>query len=251
MRVATRRLRADLRTFEPLVDEEWAEALVDELRWLGRLLGNVRDRDVQLAALSSDDADLGGALAPLRTAISNARDKARDELATGLAGSRYLDLLERMVQAARDPLLTEAADAPAADVVPDLLASRAEHMRRSMDELTDESEDEAYHAVRVDAKRMRYAAEAIGPFLSDHSGQAAKVAVAATAVQDLLGAHQDALVMEQQVRQTVEVHRKDPTFAFAAGRYIERLEGRRRALRADYPAARDELARRIKRWSGR
>ena len=37
-----------------------------------------------------------------------------------LAGSRYLDLLERMVQAARDPLLTEAARQLAADVVPGL-----------------------------------------------------------------------------------------------------------------------------------
>jgi CHAD domain-containing protein len=248
MRVATRRLRADLRTFAPLVDDEWAGGLVDELRWLGRMLGEVRDRDVQLEVLASVDADLEDALAQLRTAISDARDEARGELEAALACSRYLDLLERMVQAARDPLLTEAADPPAADAMPDVLASRADRTRRSMKRLTEDSDDAAYHRVRVHAKRLRYAAEAIGPFLRDHGDRAARLAEAATAVQDLLGAHQDALVMEGQVRQTADVHRKDPAFAFAAGRYIERLEGRRRALRADYPAARDALLKRVKRW---
>ena len=33
-RVATRRLRSDLRTFRPLVDAAWSSALRDELGWL-------------------------------------------------------------------------------------------------------------------------------------------------------------------------------------------------------------------------
>ena len=63
----------------------------------------------------------------------------------------------------------------------------------------------------------------------------------------MLGAHQDALVMQQQVRATMEVHRKDAAFAFAAGRYSERLEARRRALREDYPDVRDALLKQLKR----
>ena len=47
--------------------------LVDELRWLGDLLGAVRDRDVQQSYLSPlDDADLQGDLMQLRTAIATA-----------------------------------------------------------------------------------------------------------------------------------------------------------------------------------
>ena len=72
MRVATRRLRGDIGTFEPLIDAPWGNALADELRWLGDLLGAVRDRDVQLASLASDDADLQGDLTQLRAAISTA-----------------------------------------------------------------------------------------------------------------------------------------------------------------------------------
>ena len=57
--------------------------------------------------------------------------------------------------------------------------------------------------------------------------------------------------MQQQVREAMEVHRKDAVFAFAAGRYAERLEARRRDLRAGYPAVRDTLLKRVKRWGGR
>src|SRR6476661_8486893 len=39
MRVATRRLRSDLRTFRPIIDRSWADGLAEELRWLGGLLG--------------------------------------------------------------------------------------------------------------------------------------------------------------------------------------------------------------------
>ena len=35
MRVATRRLRSDLKTFEALVDPEWSQPLREELKWLG------------------------------------------------------------------------------------------------------------------------------------------------------------------------------------------------------------------------
>src|SRR5436190_23325302 len=57
-RVATRRLRSDLRTFSPLLDGEWLEALRDELRWLGAALGAVRDADVLADRLRRQAATL-------------------------------------------------------------------------------------------------------------------------------------------------------------------------------------------------
>ena len=147
--VATRRLRGDIGTFGPLLDAPWADALADELRWLGDLLGAVRDRDVQLESLASDDADLQGDLMQLQTAIATARDNAREELMDALAGSRYLDLLERMVQAARDPLLTAAAVRLAADVVPDLLAKTADRTRARLKDVRPDSPDKTYHAARI------------------------------------------------------------------------------------------------------
>ena len=46
MRVAARRLRSALRTFRPLLDRGRADALEPELRWLGTVLGDPRDREV-------------------------------------------------------------------------------------------------------------------------------------------------------------------------------------------------------------
>ena len=39
MRVGTRRLRSDLRTFSRCWSPSWAKNLRDELRWLGDVLG--------------------------------------------------------------------------------------------------------------------------------------------------------------------------------------------------------------------
>src|SRR5205807_10378738 len=62
-RVATRRLRSQLRTFRTLLDTDWANALREDLRWLGSGLGSVRDRQVMAqrvrsrsSALAEDDA---------------------------------------------------------------------------------------------------------------------------------------------------------------------------------------------------
>ncbi len=51
-RVATRRLRSDLRTFRPALDPVWVRHTRDELRWIGSALGNVRDVDVLTSGLS-------------------------------------------------------------------------------------------------------------------------------------------------------------------------------------------------------
>ena len=154
------------------------------------------------------------------------------------------------MQAARDPLLTAAAQQPASEVVPDLLSATARRTRSRLKDVLPDSPDRTYHAARIGAKNLRYAAEAIGPFVARRAARVRNLASAATAVQDVLGAHQDALVMQHQVQETMNVHRKDASFAFAAGRYAERLEARRRDLRAAYPEVRDELLARIKRWGG-
>ena len=58
MRVATRRLRSALQTFGKVIDREQTRELTDELKWLATSLGEVRDREVQLARLESLVNDL-------------------------------------------------------------------------------------------------------------------------------------------------------------------------------------------------
>src|SRR3977135_3681821 len=46
MRTTARRLRSDLRLFRDLLDADWADPRSRERKWLGQMLGAVRDPDV-------------------------------------------------------------------------------------------------------------------------------------------------------------------------------------------------------------
>ena len=167
-RVATRRLRSHLRTFGPLVDETWAQALRDELGWLGGALGAVRDADVLLERLEARVEQLPGtdrhAADRLLDRLRIERDQARDELLTTLRSPRYVVLLDRLVDAARQPrLLVRPDGASDADVLRGVVRDAWEHLADAVDALPEHPEDEALHAIRKRAKRARYAAEAVEP----------------------------------------------------------------------------------------
>ena len=73
MRVATRRLRAALSMFEAVLPVR-AQVFREELGWLARLLGTVRDLDVQLEGLAGlSSADVHTAARRPRPAGSNWR----------------------------------------------------------------------------------------------------------------------------------------------------------------------------------
>jgi CHAD domain-containing protein len=79
--------------------------------------------------------------------------------------------------------------------------------------LGDQPTDEELHAVRIRAKRARYAAEAAAPVLGKHTRAEA---AAAAKLQDVLGEQRDAVVAERWLRAQVRTSRSVPT-AFAAG----------------------------------
>ena len=223
-RVATRRLRSLLRSTRSQVeDRERAEWLRDELRWLGDLLGEVRDRDVLIAYLLEqlrtieEEAAAFGAVLEL---LDAEREEARTELLAALDSSRYRKLLDELV---RPPALREGERLET--------AARAEYrrLRKTAKRLGAESSDDELHRVRIKAKRARYAAEALG-------GESAFVRRAKD-VQDVLGEHQDAAVAEERIRELVAQVRGTGRTALAAGRLIERQRERRASARAAWPKA--------------
>ena len=165
MRVGTRRLRSDLRTFRPLVDRQWADGLRDELKWLGSVLGDVRDLDVLVERLHKDAGELEADLEPLFEQLEMARAEARGRLLAALRTARYVELLDRLVEAAERPLLTPAAEAPARKALPPLVRRSWKKLRKRGRALEPESPDEDYHRVRVLTKKARYGAEAVAPAL--------------------------------------------------------------------------------------
>ena len=93
--------------------------------------------------------------------------------------------------------------------------------------------------MRIKVKRVRYAMELAGA-PGGKGKRTARVIAAATQMQDVLGAHQDAAVGEERLR--LLAYSVDETgVAFVAGRLAERERAKRDAIHDRLPSAWKEL----------
>ena len=229
-RVAARRARVFLRTARRSLDPAWRRSLLGALSELGGATGPVRDLDVllehlreELRALDEPDRSAAGLLlAPLE----REREAARRTLLAALSGSGYRILHARL---RLPPRLASGVES-----IPLERIARKEFRRlvEALDRLGEDPDESEIHALRIMLKRVRYAAELVGPdrkarrrFLAD-----AKI------LQDLLGEHQDAVVVEQYLR-AATVSDEANAAAFVAGRIAERQRTRRALVRERLPAA--------------
>jgi CHAD domain-containing protein len=246
-RVATRRLRSDLRTFRDFLDTEWAQPLRDELKWLGSALGAVRDAEVLRERLRSRASRLPEAerseADDLIADLEARRIEARDGLLGSMREPRYVEILDAVVEAAHDPrVVDEAASSPAREALAPVLERPWKHLETAIDGLDADPSDEGLHAARIRAKRVRYAAEAVAPVFGK---TARKFAGAAEDLQDVLGEHQDAVVAGGWLREA-----RTGTHAFVAGELAAFETEAAGAARADWPAAWKALARkRLRFWA--
>jgi CHAD domain-containing protein len=241
-RVGCRRLRSDLRTFAPLVDEAWAEPLRDELRWLAGELGAVRDRDVlggrlrrQIAGLR--EAEQVAAEAAL-SKVDRERTRAVAKAIAVLDGRRYLALLDRLVDAANTPRILPAAAAPANEIVPGLAGLAFAKLRKAVKDLGKRPSDEALHALRIRAKRSRYAADVAIPVVGDRARDFTK---ALAGLQDVLGDHHDCAVAVDWLTEAAATATRPQ--AFALGQLVARQQHEADQLRREWRAAWDAVDR--------
>jgi CHAD domain-containing protein len=248
-RVGTRRLRSNLRTFRPLLDRAWADELRDELGWLGGELGPVRDGEVlheRLLVLISElpAPDVRPAAGLAETLVANV-SAARARLLEAMATPRYFALIDRLVEAAARPRLSNAASEPADRALPRLVRKPWRDLQRAMDDLSERSPDDELHAARILAKRARYAAEAVAPAVGADASRFAKLVAG---VQEVLGEHQDSVTMQTWLRAAAGSRRR----AFVAGELCA-VEARRATVsREAWPAAWREVGRRrVRGWIDR
>jgi inorganic triphosphatase YgiF len=212
-RVATRRLRSQLRTFRTVLDAEWANALREDLRWLGSGLGSVRDRQVMAQRIRFRSNALAEEDAPLVTDLSSElhaeSEEARSRLVLDMRSDRYIDLIERLVEASRAPALTGQSQQRAELILPTLARRDWKKLRKGIAALPDQPADAELHRIRILAKRLRYAAEAAEAIAGKI---ATRTAESAAALQDVLGDHQDSVTAQQWLRQAGQGAR-----AFVAG----------------------------------
>lgn len=216
-RVATRKLRSNLRTFGPLLDVEWTEPLRSELGWIATTLGAVRDKEVLLERLRDSAKSLPSndnrASASLLKSLEGEIDGLRHNLAADLGSQRYVDLLERLVDAAHKPATLPEADQPASGLLPALATKPWRRLQAAVRQLQVNPADSDLHRIRILAKRARYAAEAIATVAG---ADAAAFAKAAAKLQTVLGEHQDSVTAQAWLRSAKVTGRK----AFVAGELI-------------------------------
>ncbi|MCE5181053.1 MAG: CHAD domain-containing protein [Betaproteobacteria bacterium] len=170
MRVAVRRLRSALGLFATAAPGIKNTALIEELRWLAGQLGAARDWDVFLAeilppvvvALPRDEE-----LDWLRHRAASLQEEGREQARAATASQRFHKLLLMLGgwlwrEPWRETTTEEKLDRPVPDYAKSMLAKRHRQLRRhgrSLASLTLEQR----HALRIAAKKLRYATE----FFSD------------------------------------------------------------------------------------
>jgi CHAD domain-containing protein len=239
MRVAVRRARAVLRAGRDLLDPDWTRALRSELQWLGDGLAPVRDSDVllahvrvQAAKLDAGDAVTAGTIARQLEAEAH---RVRAHMLEVLDSPRYVALLEELDRAAIAPRVRSA------DVSLDGIAgNQFKALQKTMKALGKNPSNDALHRARIRGKRARYAAELAEPI----GGKRARRFIrAAKTFQDVIGAHQDAVVAEEKIRAAARAA-GNASAALAAGRLVQLERERRRAARSAFPRAWKKLERR-------
>jgi CHAD domain-containing protein len=240
MRVAARRLRAAMQAFRP-----WLPARIERYRLeLGRIaaaLGEVRDLDVQLERLAewrAEDPAQAHALDAVEALLNERRDAGRRRMLAVLDQRRYDILVERFAAVLRNgpPRSFAAGHAPILEVAPLLLRKRYRRFRQLGDSITRSSPAAEYHALRIDGKRLRYALEFVGPI---YGKPATDFATRLTALQDILGLHQDAEIAIDmlQALAAANARRLGPEAILAMGAIQERYRRHAVELRGQFPAA--------------
>ena len=202
-RVSTRRLRSDLKTLLPLLDESAVTLLRDELQWLGGSLGAVRDTDVLAEGLCHLSKKLHSEDSlPIESLVGQVHQERQERYVTlrnNLNDDRYITLLETLVRFAfRAPLVLPVGAPSTARRIGVKLARKAwKRVRKQVDGLGPDPQDAALHELRKRVKRARYAAELIDPL--GHGG-ASDFAVQLADLQDVLGQLQDSVVADHWLR---------------------------------------------------
>jgi inorganic triphosphatase YgiF len=208
-RVALRRLRSAFSVFSGAFPRPALEAILAELRWLGGSLGPARDWDVFAietlpGVMAALPGDLGAhALLERTTELRTAADAtARDAVASRRYTKALLSLIALFYSRPWEALGDEAAAGERARPLP---AFAAGVLGRRQRKVVKRGRDlarldaAALHALRIDIKKARYAAEF---FSSLYDGKALRGYTDALAhLQSLLGGLNDAATVERLCEQ--------------------------------------------------
>ncbi len=216
-RVALRRLGALLRAFGPLLPAAALAALKREMRWLRRGLGSARDLDVFLAdtvpTLRRALRD-PAALATMAAAAWDQRLLVQPRVITLCRSPRTLRLLNAlgdMFAEAPRPMpgrrpRTDSLAAPYRAYAFGEMRRRFKKLRKLGDRI-DSLGDAELHGLRIRLRTFRYLCDAFRPMLPER--RYAEFRKALVALQDRLGAFNDAVNAPKQARAVAASRARD------------------------------------------
>ena len=195
-RVATRRMRSALRLFRDAIPEGTAAYLQGELKWLGNLLGGVRDLDVFLLNLSQFKQQIERFPAKKKQAFENWIEKRRraplKALWSALESPRYKHFERRMMQFFERPLPLRPRPSLALklvrEVAPVIITEKFDAVIEQSRALLANPKLKQYHLLRIQMKRLRYACEFMAPA---YDGGLDSFIERTEEIQDCLGELQD------------------------------------------------------------
>jgi CHAD domain-containing protein len=252
-RVAARRLSAAFATFRSLVDPEVSEPLREELRWLARSLGAVRDQEVvreRLTALLHNHADQDPDAAVLVDQLrSEGQVAGSQESGAVLDDQRCAELLTALDGFVTDPPWTSSAGEDARAFLRRRLRGEWDRLVREVTVVVDappgRPHDDQLHDARKAAKRMRYALES-AELVWPRKPQALRKHI--HRLTDILGEQQDTVITRAALVRLAGQVDLDGAETSLHGRLHE-IEHRRAAeLEASFRSAWVDVAEVARRW---
>ncbi len=212
IRVALRRWRTALAVFGPECGSS-QDRTKGTLKWLARELNEARDLDVFAEALEASKNEDAGARA-LWARLEALRAEAHERAGEALQSDRLRRLLWRTAQIGR-PAANDDEAPPARKIAAAALEHRWRRLRKRGGKLSSLG-PEARHRLRIQAKKVRYAAELCGGMFG-HPKRQARMAKTLKRMQDSLGVLND-LVVGEAIALRLAREAGTPEAAFAAGR---------------------------------
>jgi CHAD domain-containing protein len=260
-RVGVRRTRSLLGQIRDVFPPDALAHFSSEFSWLGSLTGPPRDLDVLALSLRTPREDLSvDELSVVKALLGDIQQRAHRHLADALDSERYRQLLADWTTFLEHPAPLHAgavnAGRPLADVVAERAWRLSKRITRRSESIDEHTPADVLHALRLDAKKLRYLIDVTPTFydpadldrilgalkklqrvlgdFNDAEVQAKRFAECATALVDAEGLPTTVLALnrlEQHCRQQHERLRKQVADGFARFRADETRAACRRAFK--------------------
>ena len=224
-RVAVRRMRSALRLFRGVLPEGTASNLQGELKWLGRLLGAVRDLDVFFLNLSRLKGQIERFPVKKKRAFEHWIERHRraplKTLCQSLESPRYKRFERRLLQFLERPLPLRPrrplAMKSVHEVAPVLITEKFNAVIKQGHAVLADPRLKQYHRLRIQMKRLRYLSEFMAPA---YEGALDSFIERTVEIQDCLGELQDTVFTRKFIDSLYDEWRQkvvDPDLLFILG----------------------------------